>query len=277
MTSVITTRRSRERPQSGRGRVSSSDLRPPLRRAVIAEAVRTFSTPGWLILLGVAILLPVLGTVPAALSAGHRGGINPATADGVRKILASGFTAGLLATLLGVLSVTAEYRHGTVGASVLASGSRTRWASSKVLVTCPLGLVFTFLGQTAVLVSGLPILAGKGVHPDVWSGDLLRMTLGTATLGFIAAAWGVGLGLCIRNQLAAVAGVVLYSTVAEAAFLAAVPAVGQYLPGGAQAAIVVDPTLPHLSMAAGYLLFMAWTAVSLLVGRTILLRRDLPV
>ncbi|MDQ6781923.1 MAG: hypothetical protein M3063_00430 [Actinomycetota bacterium] len=272
MSTIVAVRhaRARSRPDREHRPLKST---AGLRRDVGAEAVRVFSTRGWLVLLALAILLPVVGTAAMVLSTGKSSGVD---VEAVRKVLSSGFSAGLLATLLGVLSVTSEYRHGTVGASLMACGSRTRWALSKLLVACPLGLFFSLAGQAAVLGVGLPLLAGKGVHPDVWSGDLLLTTLGTGTLGFFAAAWGVGLGLCIRSQLAAVAGVVLYSTLAEAAFLQYVPSVGKYLPGGAQAAIVVDPTLQHLPMAAGYLLFAAWAALSLLVGRMLLIRRDLP-
>jgi hypothetical protein len=246
-----------------------------LRRQVRAEVRRTFTTRGWLVLLTIAIALPVTGTLAAGLTAGKKGGVDPTTADGVRTILGSGFTAALLATLLGALAVTNEFRHGTVHASVIVAGSRTRWAMSKFIVACPMGLLFTVLGQVTVLAVGLPVLAGRGVHPDVWSGDLLRMSVGTASLGFLAAAWGVGIGLCLRSQLPTIAGVVLYSTMAEAAFLQYVPSVGRFLPGGAQAAIGVDPTLDHLGMAAGYLVFVAWVAASLFVGRLLLIRRDL--
>lgn len=257
-------------------RLASTREPRPLARGVRAEWLRTKSvrTP-WFFLL-VAVLLPASGTASATLTFGGSGGIAAGEPHAVEKALSGGFSAGLIAMLFGIVAVTSEYRHGTAAMSIVNSVQRRTWLLSKVIVAVPIGLGLTIAGQLAVLAVGAPILASKGVSVDLWHGALLQMTLGTCTLGALTAAIGVGIGALVPNQLPAVIGAVIYSLAAETAILHYAPGFGEYLPGGAQASIVRDPTLQHLGAPAGYLVMLGWAVVALTAGLIRLNRQDVP-
>jgi hypothetical protein len=192
-------------------------------------------------------------------------------------VFSAGATAALLAGVLGAVSVTGEYRHRTIGATLLAAGRPRRWLLAKIPVVALVGALFTTCGQAVSLAIGVAGLHAVGVEPDVWSGDLLRMSLGTASLGCLCALWGVGWGLLLRHQVSAVVGFVVYSTVVEATLLSFFPDQARYLPGGLQAAIAGDPTAAyHVSTATGYGLFAGWILVALAGGWLRLARGDVP-
>jgi ABC-2 type transport system permease protein len=249
-----------------------------MRRAVHAEWIRTSSIPtAWTLPL-MSAAMSALFTATTIWAIGKPGGPDTSTVEGVRTTLSSGGLTALIACLVGVLTVTTEFRHGTAPVSVLASASRLRWLAAKLAVALGLGLLCTLIGQAVALAVGLPMLADRGIHVDVWQGEYLRSTLGTVSLGVFAAAWGVGIGALVRTQVAAVAGTVIYTALAEGAFLNFVPSVGRYLPGGATAAITLDPAIPrHVAMGYGYLLFAGWAVVFLAAGLRRLTRDDLTV
>ncbi|NHC16144.1 hypothetical protein [Motilibacter deserti] len=262
-----------------RSRPASRAGAPPgaLRLAVAAEVARTRTTRTvlWLGLAGA--LLAAVMTAMVAATIGQPGGQEVASETGRLTVLSFGFSAGLMATLVGVLSVASERRYRTMGSSLVATPSRRNWLLAKALVVVPIGLVFTTVGQAVALAIGAPVLSSHGAHVDLWSGPALQMTIGTLTLGAFSAVWGVALGALIRNQMVAVAAVTLYSIMVEAAVIQYVPAVGKWLPGGAQSAIVHDPATEHLSAGAGYLVFAAWCTVGLLLAIRQVAREDVTV
>ncbi|NHC46750.1 hypothetical protein [Motilibacter aurantiacus] len=252
---------------------------PPgaLRLAVAAEVarVRTTRTVLWLGLAGALLSAVMTGMVAATI--GQPNGQEIASEAGRLTVLSFGFSAGLMATLVGVLSVASERRYRTMGTSLIATPSRSSWLLAKAVVAVPIGLVFTAVGQAVALGIGVPVLSSHGVSVGLWSGPMLQMTLGTLTLGAFSAVWGVALGGLIRNQMVAVAAVTLYSIMVEAAVIQYLPAIGKWLPGGAQSAIVHDPATEHLSAGAGYLLFAAWCALGLVLAARQVAREDVTV
>ncbi|MFJ6216967.1 ABC transporter permease [Streptomyces sp. NPDC092296] len=246
-----------------------------LGRAVTAEWLRVKSTRTWWGLLLAAMAMPAVTTLGSVSTVGKPGGLDVTTAQGLHTALSNGFDAALLAAVLGVLIVTTEYRYRTAGDSLTLLPERRWWLLAKALVAAPLGLLFTVAGQATVLAVGLPVLSAKGVHVDPLHGELLSTLWGTCLLGPFAAVFGVGVGALVRNQVAAVAGLVIYTFLLEGALVEFVPAVGKYLPGGAIAAIAVDPGVRHLPMAAGFLLYAAWAAVCLAAGNRRLNSQDI--
>ena len=198
------------------------------------------------------------------------------TPAGVRLVFAEAHFATLMAIVLGMVSVTNEYRHKTIGTTLLAAGRPHRWLVGKLAVVGLLGTLFTTLAQAAVLAVGLYRLHGKGIHPDVWTGPLWHLAVGNASLGFFCALWGVGLGLLLRQQVVAVTGTILYTTVVESLLVHYFPREGRYLPGGLQMSILGDPMYAHVSTATGYALFAAWIALALVAGWVRLTRGDVP-
>lgn len=250
---------------------------PPFIELLRAEALRILTIRGTWVVVTVGLFLPAVFTETFLLSIGKPGGISLADPKAVGTILGAGTSAALLATILGILSVTTEFRHGTAAFSLVHVKRRSLWVSPKFVVTCLFGLLLTSLAQSVVLLVGIPSLHRHGISVNIWDGWLISTSLATASLGFFAAAIGVGFGLCVRNQLIAVVGLVIYTTMAEAAFLHFVPSVGRYLIGGANAAVTNDPTQQQLvSVPVGYLLLLAWAALLLAIGYHRLITEDVP-
>ncbi len=245
-------------------------------RLVRAERRRLFSTNGWMILILAAIFLPAVGTVGVGVTLGKAGGIALDNPGAVPQALAAGFSAGLIAAIYGALTVTSEYRYRTISQSAFDAGTRWRWVAAKVPVIVVGGVALTAVGETTTIVLASIFLHRVGVTPDLWHGQLVQMAIGTALLGLPSVLWGAAVGLLVRSQIGAIAGLILYSMVAESAVLQFVPTVGKFLPGGAQAAIVNDPTLPYHHLALGWLIFLSWIVVVGALGFRRLQRSDMP-
>lgn len=246
------------------------------RSLVQAERRRLFSTNGWWILTVAAVFLPALGTVSVGITLGKSGGLTLTDPSLIPKVMAGGFSAGLIAAVYGALTITSEFRYQTIAQSTLDSGSRRRWITAKLPIMVGAGLSFTVIGQATTLALGWFFLHRVGQAPDLWHGQLLQMTWGTALLGLPSVLWGGAIALVVRSQIGTIVGLILYSMVAESALLQFVPALGKYLPGGAQAAIVDDPTLPYHHPALGWPIFLTWIVLAGALGLRRLQRSDLP-
>lgn len=240
-----------------------------------AEFARITATRGLLVLAVADVLLSGLGTVSVGVTLNKPTGIDVHTSEGVARAFSSGFTGGLVASIFAALMITSEFRHRTVSQAVIDSGARVRWVMAKILPAVAVGLSFTTAAQFVTLLVGLPFLAKAGVHPDIWHGSLLRMTIGTALLGIPAALWGMAVGLLVRSQVGTVVGLIVYSVIAEAAVLQFLPAIGKWLPGGAQAALVDDPTLPYHNTILGVFVYAVWIVAIGAIGTTRFLRTDI--
>lgn len=243
---------------------------------VRAERRRLFSTNGWWILILAAIFLPAVGTMSVGMTLGKSGGIALDDPGLVPQTLAAGFSSGLIAAIYGALTVTSEYRYRTVSQSAFDAGTRWRWIAAKIPVLVVVGILLTVVGEIATIILGSIFLQHVGVAPDLWHGQLLDMAIGTAVLGLPSVLWGAAVGLLVRSQIGAIAGLILYSMVAESAVVQFVPTIGKFLPGGAQAAIVDDPTLPYHHLVLGWLIFLSWILLIGALGVRRLQRSDMP-
>lgn len=82
------------------------------------------------------------------------------------------------------------------------------------------------------------------------------------------------MGALVRNQVAAVIGLIVWAMVIDNLLRGLVPRIGGYTPVGASAAIVSDPSDYVLSLASGGSLLLAYVALALATGAVLLRRRD---
>ena len=196
------------------------------------------------------------------------------------------FTSGfpfLVAAILGVIGITGEYRHLTVTPTFLSVPRRGTVVSAKLVTYLVTGLIIGVLSVGAVLALAGPWLSGRGFTVDLGSGSTLRIIAGVVVATAIYGIFGVGLGALLRNQVAAVVGLVIYLFVAEP-ILSSIPKVRAaypYLPGGAGSALTqtIDPngqnsgyTLLHAW--EGGLLLLAYGVVFAVIGSLLTVRRD---
>jgi ABC-2 type transport system permease protein len=179
--------------------------------------------------------------------------------------------------VLGILSITSEFRHGTITPSLLVVPDRIKLTLAKlgasVLTGLALGLVAT--GLTALIVKGI-----GSIRDFNTSGDVLKLVVGGTLATGLWAALGLGIGALVRNQVGAIVGSLVYLFVLES-LIGIIPGLDDFVPkyglGGVSNALsgVNSGDSDILGQVPGGLLFAAYCAVFLIAGLTMMRRRDI--
>jgi ABC-2 type transport system permease protein len=246
-------------------------------RLVSAELLKLRTTRGtWLLLLA-ALAVSALGVVVALTSPPEA--FDLSAAERLRPVVEGASVGGLLAAVLGAFIVAAEYRHGTITATFLATPVRGRVVAAKLIAGVLSGLAVAVLCLLLTLALGLPWLAAKGVDGTLGAladGELLRTMLDSTAWTVVLASYGVGAGALVRSQSGAVVGLVLWLFVVEGLVAGFLEDVGRYLPLAALDALLpLEGDAPDLlPVWAGALLVACYAAgLPLLAARTTI-RRD---
>ena len=230
-----------------------------------AEFVKLFSTRLWWVL---ALILFVYVAATAGILAGVFGGLSdqvaaqggnaPQVPPGELHLIVYSVasTVGyVFPVLLGALATTSEFRHQTLTPTFLASPRRGGVLTAKLIVMAIVGAGFGAVSLLASIGLGAPILAATGNDAALGAEDtwLLvgRLLLAMALWAVI----GVGLGVLIPSQVAAIVVVLAFTQFVEPILRAAASVwdwtaeVGQFLPGAASDALVGSSIFT--SLAAG--------------------------
>lgn len=187
----------------------------------------------------------------------------------------------LFAMLSGVLIATGDLRHGTIVPTLLAAPSRGRLLVAKAGVAALAAIALVVAAVAANLAVGLPGLALAGEELAVAWGTTASLA-GLATVNaMLAGLIGVGVGILLRNQVAAIVAVVVVTFLAGPLLVGLVPEVGWYTPVGLETILLSGSGLlevsgleaPFGAVAAGALL-AAYAAAATVAGGTLLARRD---
>lgn len=199
---------------------------------VAAEFLKLRSTRTALGLLIAAVLVSIVPAILVLVFA-PADFLEDESVGGVGLLVAGGTLVPLLGLVFGILSMTSEYRHGTVTYSYLVTPRRARVIIVKLLVCFAVGvavlaLVGALLTLTAVVgyeIRGLELETGSLF--DDGAAQTIALVLLAAGL---MASFGVGLGALFRNQPVTVAGTLIWALAVESIVVGLKPAVGQYLP-----------------------------------------------
>ena len=194
--------------------------------------------------------------------------------DTQAALLGVGTVGAVFASLIGIMAVTSEFRHGTIRSTFVFMPRRGRVVIAKVFASLLLGLAFGVLAEALALGIGLAILHGRGIDLQLDSGDFRLIILGTIAMSMLFAALGVGIGGVVRNQVFAVVGLLVWLLVVENILFGVVPSVGRFAPGKAAAALVGADEAHLLSVTGGGLVLLAWVTVFVVAGGLITARRD---
>ncbi len=259
-----------------------------MNRLLAAELLKIRTTRVWWGLLLGVVGLTAIGSVATAATAGlgaagGRPGLPAATDPAMlRSIYTAGFSpAYTFVLVLGTLIITGEYRHQTISHTLLVTPRRTRVVVAKLAAAALMGLVYAVVAAVVAAVAGASTLAIRGYPVGLAStsvaGAVGLTVLGTAIWG----ALGLGLGILIRNQIAAVVTGIVGLILLEgllALLLNVVHAgvVAKFLPTQASSAIVagVSTGADQLPWWAGALVLLAWGALFAAAGTFTTLRRD---
>jgi ABC-2 type transport system permease protein len=194
-----------------------------------------------------------------------------------RDVLVTALFGGFIALLVGVATVTAEWRHGTITRTFLVTPRRERVLFAKQTALVILGALLAVLALAvtlAVAVVWLAFESSSFVFDGEVAGLIGRIVLAAALWG----ALGVGVGAVIQSQTPALVIAILWVVVAEALIqsllgLIDLETVADYLPGQALGALeegVEDGLRPWVGGAVG----LAWVLAFGALGYVRMTRRD---
>jgi ABC-2 type transport system permease protein len=194
--------------------------------------------------------------------------------DNQHLLLSAGTSGALFASLIGVMAITSEVRHGTIRSTFLVTPDRSRVIAAKVVASLLMGIVF---GLVAIGISfgvGYAILTGRGIDFALDTGHIVLLVLGTIFMTALWAAMGVGIGAVVRNQVFAVIGVIVWAFFVDNLIRALLPDAGRFTPVGASDSVTAGFADYLLSPALGALLLAVYTLVFVAAGAMLVARRD---
>ena len=238
-----------------------------------AELLKLRTTRTFFALMGAALALSLLlAALTLVLSD------PPIAGDDMRDVLSGDFTS-LFILLLGVIGMTGEWRHRTITSTVLAAPDRVRLLAAKVIAYAVAGAVLSLVVNVVTMLVGT-ILANAYDHEALGAGDLLDLLWRNMAVAALMGALGVCVGAVVRNQVAAMIGLIFFSFFVETAVFALAPDVGRFgpttAPTGIQAVDFFDDGdhefLDPLPAAA---VTLAWIGLLFGLGAALLRGRDL--
>jgi ABC-2 type transport system permease protein len=195
----------------------------------------------------------------------------------LRNLEAFGTFAQIVAALLGILSITTEFRHGTITPTLLGAPVRARLLTSKLYATLLAGAVLGLV--TSGLIAGIVVLfaSWRDLDYNATGHQVLGLILGGGAATALFGALGLGLGALVRNQVGAIIGLLVYMLLVEP-FAGLIPAgigdaISKYGLGGSSAALAATDS-DRLHQLGGGLVFLGWAVLFMILGTLVFTRRD---
>jgi len=190
------------------------------------------------------------------------------------------FLAQLAVGVLGVLTMTSEYATGQIRATFGATPQRLTVLAAKTTTFTAVVFISGVVASFSAFFVGQAIFASKHLDASISDPGVLRAVLGGALYLTGIGLLGVGVGTLVRRTAGATASLValLFIIPLVTGFLpmSFQESIGKYLPAQAGMAIfnvIADPRA--LTPWVGFAVLLAYGAVTLALGATILTRRDI--
>ncbi|HWI07270.1 MAG TPA: ABC transporter permease [Solirubrobacteraceae bacterium] len=187
-----------------------------------AELLKLRTTRTFAALVAAALVLSLLVVVLVANLGGDF------TADEVRDLFTADFT-GLFIILLGVIGMAGEWRHRTITSTVLAAPDRIRLLGAKMLAYAAAGALLSLIVTLSIMLVGSIILSARDEETAAVA-DLVDVLWRNLLVAALVGALGVGIGAVVRNQVAAIVGVLFVAFVLEPTLLGLLPDYGRFGP-----------------------------------------------
>ena len=239
-----------------------------------AEFLKFRTTRAWI---GFLLAAVALTAIAAAGTVGTARDDQLGTAQLSRDIVSTSLFTALIGLMIGILSVTAEWRHGTVTRTFLVTPRRERVLIAKELWVALLAAALAVLAIVLVLAIAVPWLAveGSSLKLDGGVAGLVgRIVIASVLWGTL----GVGVGAVVQSQTFALVGAVIWIIVVEALIIALLrlvdlEGVGEYLPGRALSSFDGTEEGGLTTWAAGAV-SLAWVIALGLLGYVRMSRQD---
>lgn len=247
-----------------------------LPRLIRAEASKLRGTPTSWWVFGAAFAVVAVSTGLSLVLGPVR------TAEDQRSLVGFASVGGLVLLLLGVVAAAGEYRHRTIVPAILITPRRTTLVAAQAIVYAAAGAA---VGLTSAALCMLITVVGvtlRGAHFVVPVEHIALVALGAVIYTALSAALGVGLGAVARNQVAAVAGVLVFLSLIDPAISALAPALGRFGPSALGIAFSDTgatnngPFSQILPLWAAAVVYLAYTALFMVAGTSTSVRREIP-
>lgn len=262
---------------------------------LLSEYRKFFSTRMWWVLL--LIMAVYMGFTSASMAflfspsvTGELSGAGgmPMGSDAISSVYTTAASVGyVFPVLIGVLSLTGEFRHKTITVTLLGTPQRTKVLAAKMLGGIPMGLMYGIAGTLASVGLGAIVLSAVGTDPQLAAAStwaIIGRSVLSMTLWLI---FGVGLGALIPNQVAAIVTLLVFTQFIEPIARLALPqttwgteiakflpgSVGDSIAGGSFYSILGGGTT--VSLWAAILLLLGYAVIFAGIGRVTTLRRDI--
>jgi hypothetical protein len=249
---------------------------------VAAEFLKLRSTRTALGLLIAAVLVSVVPAILVLIFAPAEF-LEDESVGGLTLVVAGATIVPMLGLVFGILSMTNEYRHGTITYSYLVTPRRARVIVVKLFVCFVVGVVVLALVGFLVTLTALVGYEVRGLELETGTlfddGVALTIVLVLLAAG-LEASFGVGLGALFRNQPATVAGTLIWALAVESIVVGLKPKIGLYLPFAALDQVVSGSismgaeTEIGLARPEAFLVSLAYIAVVSVAAVYTTMRRD---
>jgi ABC-2 type transport system permease protein len=184
----------------------------------------------------------------------------------------------VLVVLLGGLAVTQEYRYGTATSTYLGEPRRVRILLAKWLTMGIVSVLITVTTLALEVLVGVLVIRGRDGNVAL-AAPFWQMVGATFVVMAAYAVVGVALGALIRNQVAAVVGVLVWMLAVEQIVLGASPAIGRWMPFGVLASLLqIGPALSLdgelLPVPVAALALLVYTGAAAALALRLTPRRD---
>jgi ABC-2 type transport system permease protein len=238
-------------------------------RLVQGELIKVRTTRTALGFASASVLLVVAVVLLSTLAG------DPKTIDDKLDALNVGGVLSIPLLIFGIVGATGEFRHHTLAPAVLIAPDRVRLTLARLIA-----YVATALGVAVIMLAvgmaiGLPILAGQP-GPDHGGHEYLRLIGGGLLAVGLTAALGVGVGVLLRNQVAAVVGSLVWLFILEPLIPLASDEVSKYgvLNSAGSLGIGGGHQSDTPTFAGALAALVAWTAAFVVAGVLVDRRRD---
>jgi ABC-2 type transport system permease protein len=235
-------------------------------------ALRTIRTT-WALVAAAVGLTAALAVNPV-IAAGKAGAPSLGTVGAALSVLGAAGRGSLMVLILGVVTVTAEFRHRTVTATLLRSPRRGRVLAAKGAAIAVAGIAVAVANLAVVITVGL---ATGAVQPALLNADILLRVLGLVLAYPLYGLLGVGIGALIIYQPVAVLLPVAWVLFLEDLALDLVPrSIAPWSLGGMTAALANDGHFTDvLPVAVGGVALSVFAVLVLVLGTTRVAHRDI--
>lgn len=218
--------------------------------------------------------LVVVGTIGSGV-------VDDADRPALELVSALATGTGIFATILGIIVVTSEYRHGTITPTFLVTPRRERVIAAKVAAGALAGLAIAAVIAALALAIAVPWLAARE-HALAFDDELALASVRLAATFVLSVVFGIAVGALIHSQIGAIVTTFAWFLILEeilslvAGYLVDFDRdpLGRYLPDSLFATLAGDQGDDHLDPQWALLLLVVYTGALLAVGTVVTVRRD---